>query len=53
MRILAASIKQYAMAEHVREILIDEQEHQIDLLTALGEDARSLAKQGTKKGHTT
>jgi bacterioferritin len=47
------ALGEYAMAEHVREILIDEQEHQIDLLTALGEDARSLAKQGTKKGHTT
>ena len=47
------ALGEYAMAEHVREILIDEQEHQIDLLTALGEDARSLPKQGTKKGHTT
>jgi bacterioferritin len=44
------ALGEYAMAEHVREILIDEQEHQIDLLTALGEDARNLPKQGTKKG---
>jgi bacterioferritin len=27
---------EYAMAEHIREILMQEQEHQIDLATALG-----------------
>ena len=48
------ALGEYAMAEHVREILVDEQEHQIDLLTALGEDVRTLSKQETKKkGHTT
>jgi bacterioferritin len=26
------------MAEHIRSILVQEQEHQIDLATALGED---------------
>jgi bacterioferritin len=46
------ALGEYAMAEHVREILVDEQEHQIDLLTALGEDARGLPKQGTKKERT-
>lgn len=30
---------EFAMAEHIREILKQEQEHQIDLATALGEDA--------------
>ncbi len=30
------SLGEYAMAEHIREILIQEQEHQIDLATALG-----------------
>ena len=30
---------EFAMAEHIREILIQEQEHLIDLATALGEDA--------------
>lgn len=30
------SLGQYAMAEHIREILKDEQEHQHDLATALG-----------------
>ena len=26
------------MAEHIREILVNEEEHQIDLATALGKD---------------
>ena len=30
------ALGEYAMAEHIREILIQEQEHQIDLATALG-----------------
>jgi bacterioferritin len=29
-------LREYAMAEHIREILMQEQEHQIDLATALG-----------------
>ncbi len=33
---------EYAMAEHIREILIDEQDHQIALATALGEDVPVL-----------
>ena len=32
------ALGEYAMAEHIREILKAEQEHQIDLATALGED---------------
>ena len=32
------SLGEFAMAEHIREILKQEQEHQIDLATALGED---------------
>jgi bacterioferritin len=32
------ALGEYAMAEHIRRILVDEQEHQIDLATALGED---------------
>jgi bacterioferritin len=36
------SLNEYAMAEHIREILKQEQEHQIDLATALGEDAPDL-----------
>ena len=33
------SLQEYALAEEIREILRQEQEHQIDLATALGEDA--------------
>ena len=32
---------EFAMAEHIREILTDEQDHQIALATALGEACRS------------
>lgn len=32
------ALGEYALAEHLREILIQEQEHQIDLATALGKD---------------
>jgi len=32
------ALSEYAIAEHLREILIQEQEHQIDLATALGKD---------------
>ena len=36
------SLDEFAMAEHIREILVQEQEHQIDLATALGEDPPDL-----------
>jgi bacterioferritin len=32
------SLGEFAMAEHIRDILVQEQEHQIDLATALGMD---------------
>jgi bacterioferritin len=32
------ALGEYAMAEQIRQILVDEQDHQIDLATALGED---------------
>ena len=32
------ALGEYALAEHIREILVNEQEHQIDLATALGKD---------------
>ena len=32
------SLGEFAIAEHIRGILVNEQEHQIDLATALGED---------------
>ncbi len=33
---------EYAMAEQIRQILVNEQDHQIDLATALGEDVPDL-----------
>jgi bacterioferritin len=36
------ALGEYAMAEHIREILIAEQDHQIDLATALGEDPPNM-----------
>ncbi len=36
------ALGEYGMAEHIREILKDEQEHQIDLATALGVDVVQL-----------
>jgi bacterioferritin len=35
---------EYAMAEHIREILKDEQDHLISLATALGEDVPVVSK---------
>src|SRR5579863_6730853 len=32
------ALGEYAMAEQIRQILVDEQDHQIDLATALGEE---------------
>jgi bacterioferritin len=37
------TLGEYAMAEHIRKILVNEQEHQIDLATALGEDVPDVA----------
>jgi bacterioferritin len=34
---------EFAIAEHIREILLDEQDHLIDLATALGEEVPDLA----------
>lgn len=38
------ALGEFAMAEQIRQILIDEQDHQIDLATALGEDPPDLTK---------
>ena len=38
------SLGEYAMAEHIREILKDEQEHLIDLSTALGEPVPDVSR---------
>ena len=37
------ALGEFAMAEQIRQILVDEQDHQIDLATALGEDVPDLA----------
>jgi hypothetical protein len=37
------AIGEFAMAEHIREIMMDEQEHQIDLATALGTDVPNMS----------
>jgi bacterioferritin len=39
------SLGEYAIAEDIREILRDEQEHQIDLATALGEEVPDVSRQ--------
>jgi bacterioferritin len=38
------ALGEFAMAEHIREIIKDEQEHQIDLATALGEDPPNMSE---------
>lgn len=40
------ALNEFVMAEQIRQILIDEQDHQIDLATALGEDAPNLTATG-------
>jgi bacterioferritin len=37
------ALGEYAMAEQIREILVQEQDHQIDLATALGEEIPDLS----------
>jgi len=39
------ALGEYAMAEQIRQILVDEQEHQIDLATALGMDVPDVSQQ--------
>src|SRR5215469_6095764 len=36
------ALAEYAMAEQIREILVQEQDHQIDLATALGEEVPDI-----------
>src|SRR5436309_2845360 len=38
------ALSEYAMAEHIRAILVNEQEHQIDLATALGKDVPDVTR---------
>jgi bacterioferritin len=37
------ALGEYAMAEQIREILVQEQDHQIDLATALGEEVPDIS----------
>lgn len=43
------ALGEYAMAEQIRQILVQEQDHQIDLATALGEKVPALGR--GPKGH--
>lgn len=38
------ALGEFAIAEHIREILLDEQDHLIDLATALGEDTPDVSQ---------
>jgi bacterioferritin len=38
------ALGEYALAEHIRAILVNEQEHQIDLATALGKDVPDVTE---------
>jgi bacterioferritin len=44
------ALGEYALAEQIRQILVQEQDHQIDLATALGEDVPDLS--GGPKGRS-
>jgi bacterioferritin len=43
------ALGEFAMAEQIREILVQEQDHQIDLATALGEEVPNLGGRGPVK----
>ena len=43
------ALGEYAIAEHIREILLHEQDHLIDLATALGETPPALNGSGLKR----
>jgi bacterioferritin len=38
------ALGEYGMAEHIRKILVNEQDHQIDLATALGKDVPDVTR---------
>ena len=44
------ALQEYAIAEDIREILRQEQEHQIDLATALGEDVPDVSRLRSRTG---
>ena len=43
------ALGEFAMAEQIREILVNEQDHQIDLATALGEDVPAADGKRTRR----
>ena len=43
------TLGEFAMAEHIREILKQEQEHQIDLATALDQDPPNMSRPAPKR----
>jgi bacterioferritin len=43
------ALGEFAMAEQIREILVQEQDHQIDLATALGEEVRDVRRLRKRK----
>jgi len=46
----AEAIDEFALAEDLREIILQEQEHQIDLATALGIDVPPIGPKGKPRG---
>jgi bacterioferritin len=44
------ALGEFAMAEQIREILVQEQDHQIDLATALGEQVPDVSRLRKRKG---
>ena len=42
------ALGEFAMAEQIRQILVQEQDHQIDLATALGEEVPDMSKREKK-----
>ena len=42
------ALNEFALAEHIREILVQEQDHQIALATALGIDTPDVSKASSK-----
>jgi hypothetical protein len=42
------ALGEFAMAEQIRKILVDEQDHQIDLATALGEEVPDLGRKAKR-----
>ena len=43
------ALSEFAMAEQIRQILVQEQDHQIDLATALGEDVPDLTRPAARR----